>query len=438
MSIQIITLLMFGFMIIVLATGLPVAFVLGSVALIFGLIVWGPSGLDIIASQATSVMTSWVFIAGPLYIFMAMILERAGIADNLYKMIYLWIGRVKGGLAVGTVFICAIFAAMVGVVAAATITMGLIALPSMLKRNYDKRIAIGCISAGGALGQLIPPSVVLIIYAFVTNQSVGRLYAAAYLPGILMAILFIAYILIRCRIQPTLGPPIPIEEAGTWKDKFQSLKAIILPALLILAVMGTLFGGICTPTESAAIGAIGSLICVAIYRKFTFKLLQEVCMTTFKFTGFVTFILIGSGCFSAIYAGAGAKEIVEQLFAALPLGDWGILILMQLSFFVMGMFLDDIPILMLTAPIYVPIIKSLGFNADWFAILFMINMQMAYLTPPFGMVLFYMKSVVPKNIGMGDIYSSIWPFVTIQGMVLVSCMMFPQIVLFLPNLIFNR
>lgn len=438
MSIATLTALLFGSLILGIVTGLPICFVLGGVGAVFCVWLWGFEGLFTIVTKTAQGMDSFVLMAVPLFILMANILERSGVADALYVAMHRWAGKLRGGLAMGTVGICTLFAAMSGISGAATVTMGMIALPEMLKRKYNTTIAIGCVQAGGALGILIPPSVTFIIFALFTESSVGRLFLGGVFPGLLLAILFITYIAIRCRIQPEAGPPLPPEERVGWHEKFASLKSLILPVIVIIMVLGSLFSGIATPTEAAAVGALGALIAALVNRRFNWKMLYESCLRTLRLHCFLMFIIFGAFTFAAVYQGIGAQRLVEQIFEMLPGGRWGALIVMQLSFFFLGMFLDTTPIIALTAPMYVPLITALGFDIIWFGVLFVMNMEMGFLTPPFGFNLFYMKAVVPKGITMEQIYRSVIPFVLLQGTGLVIVMLFPQIALFLPNLVFGK
>jgi tripartite ATP-independent transporter DctM subunit len=329
-----------------------------------------------------------------------------------------------------------IFAAMVGIVGAATVTMGLIALPAMLKRNYKTSLAIGCISGGGALGFLIPPSVTMIVYASLSNLSIGKMFLAGIIPGLLLATLFISYILIRSLINPELAPPIPVEERATWTEKWVSVKNLALPFILIFSIMGTIFSGLATPTEAAAVGAVVAMV-IVIFRMKSFKKSMPVVANAAEKAAFLTsmvlWIIIGCLAFSAVVNTLGLPMLLKDLIDSIGLNRWSVLIAMQISFFLLGMVMDDLPIIMITVPIYVPLITLLGFNPLWFGILFIVNMQMAYLTPPFGFVLFYMKGVVPPGVTMGDIYKSVWPFIGLQTVCLVLIMVFPEIVLWLPS-----
>jgi tripartite ATP-independent transporter DctM subunit len=383
------------------------------------------------------VMKNFLLIAIPLFIFMGLILRDSGIADDLFAAIHKWSGSIKGGLGMGTVVICAVIAAMAGVSGAATMSMGVIALPAMLERKYDKRIAIGLVQAGGALGFLIPPSVMMIYYAFLTGESVGQLFAAGMIPGLMLAGMYIIYIGVRCHFRPEMGPPLPHEERATWKEKIKVTRALILPSSLVALVLGSIFLGIASPTEASAMGAFGALVCAAIRGRFTWSLLKDTSLQTVKLTGFNFWMIIGAIVYSKVFTIMGATAMLESAIAGLGVNRWIILIIMQLSFFVLGMFLDDIAIIFICMPVYIPVIRALGFDSVWFAILFVVNMQMAYLTPPYGINLFYMRAVAPKGIVLGDIYRSVIPFVAIQAVGLAIIMRFPDIALFLPRLLFR-
>jgi tripartite ATP-independent transporter DctM subunit len=380
----------------------------------------------------------FVLLAIPLFILMASILQRSGIADALYGTIHKWFGGLNGGLAAGTVIIAAMFAAMSGVAAAATVSLGLIALPAMLKRKYNKVMVTGAIQAGGALGILIPPSVEMIVFALFAKQSVGKMFMGGVFPGLLLATFFIIYILIRCYLRPSLGPALAKEERANWREKFGSLKQVILPVLVILGVLGSIYMGIATPTESAAVGVFGALVSAAIYGTFNWAMLKESGFTTLRVSTMIMWILFGSYAFSSVYIALGASEVVKQGLSLMPGGRWGILIGMQISFFILGTILDTFGIIMITAPLYLPIIAELGFDPLWFGILYVMNVEMAFLTPPYGICLFYMKSVAPKEVTMLDIYRSIIPFVGLQALGLILVMIFPQIAMWLPGTMIRK
>ena len=431
MSIAAVSIILFGSLFLLLALGLPVAFCLGGVAILFTYLLWGPEALRMVAYVAFENWTTPIFIAGILFLMMGSILQRSGIAEDMFQAIHLWLGRVKGGLAMGTVLVCTIFAAIVGVSGVATVTMGLIALPAMLQRRYDKRIALGTIAAGGALGILIPPSVIMILYCMVARESLGDMFAGGILPGLLLATLYIIYIGVSGQLRPHLFPP--SEEAVSWKERVVSTRAIILPVLLITLVLGTIYTGVCTPSEAAAIGAFGSLICAAIYRRLSWKIFREACQETFSIGGMVAWVLLGAGVFNNLYRAMGAKTMILDLVGGLKVTPWLVILAIQLMIFIFGMVMDDFAIVMLFAPIAAPIAQELGFNTLWFGILFMVNMQAAYVTPPYGFNLFYLKSIVPKDITMGDIYRAIWPIIILQLIGLALIMVFPPIALWLPG-----
>jgi tripartite ATP-independent transporter DctM subunit len=373
---------------------------------------------------------------------MAGMLERSGVAEDLYRGIQLWMGGLAGGLAIGTVVISTVFAAMVGLSSAAVLTIGIIALPAMLRRGYHKLIALGSISAGGALGILIPPSIVMVVYATEGGVvspdspgvvSVGRLFLAGIIPGLLLAALFIVYIGLRCYFQPAMGPPLQTDARPSGREKFNSLKSLILPVLLVVMVLGSVLGGITTPSEAAAVGAAGAILSAAIYRRLTWQNFKEASYMTLKLTSMIMWILLAGRCFRALYFASGAAQLLRDTLTTLPFGAWGIIIAMQVILLVLGCLLDPFAITILALHIFVPIVSSLGFNLVWFGILFIVNMEMAYLTPPVGLNIFYMKGIVPEGTTMGDIYRSVVPFVLIQALVLVLIMVFPQLALWLPG-----
>jgi len=307
----------------------------------------------------------------------------------------------------------------------------------MLKRGYDKSIPLGCIMAGGALGQLIPPSVMMIIYGSVSGLSVGKLFVGGVFPGLLLATLFIGYILIRSYLNPSLCPALPPEERADWREKFVSLRAVFLPIALVVSVLGSIFMGIATPTEAAAVGALGAIVCAAIHRRFNWDLLKGAAFTTMKTSAMIMWILLCAGMFASLYSGLGASKLARELLEAYPLGPWGVLICLQVLWFILGCLMDGLSILMITSPIFLPLVSLFGYDPIWFAILFIINTQMGYLTPPFGVNLFYMKGVAPKDITIEDIYRSVIPFVILQMIGLVMCILFPLICTWAPGLMFK-
>jgi tripartite ATP-independent transporter DctM subunit len=432
------TILMLILLFFLLITGLPIVFVIGGLGIVFSFFLWGPGALSMLIFPTYGLMQVFLLCALPLFIFMGLILQKAGIADEMFEAIYKLAGGLRGGLGVGTIIVCAIFAAMVGVSGAATVAMGLIALPAMLKRGYSKILATGTIQAGGALGLLIPPSIPFLVYAFVGQQSAGMLFASGVFPGLLLSFLYIAYIIGRSAIQPEVAPALPVEERVNFKNKIKSLKSLILPLLIIASVIFFIIFGVTTITEASVIGATGAIIAAAVKKRLNWLMLKESLYRTAIVTSMVMWIALAAVCFGNIYTGLGASALVHSALNSLGLGPWGILIFMQLSFFILGCFLDDTAILFLTIPLYLPIVVKLGFDPIWFGTLFVINMQMAFITPPYGLNLFYMKGVVPKGITMVDLYKSVVPFVIIQAIGLATVMIFPQIALWLPNALFSK
>lgn len=433
----VVTGIMFGGMFLLMATGLPLIFSLGAVAMVSAILLWGPEALNTVYVQAVGLGQISMLVALPLFIFMGLVLQRSGVAERLFGAIHLIMGGLRGGLAMGTVIICALIAAMVGVSAAAVVSMTLIALPAMLKRKYDKRLVTGTILAGGTLGFLIPPSTMMIMFGFLSITPVGRLYAGGLFPGIMLATIYIVYIAIRCHFQPNLGPPIAEEERVGWMKKLIASKHLVLPMILIFLVLGLMFMGVASITEASAVGAGGALICAAVYRSLTWRVLEESLIETTKVMGMVMWIGISALFFSSIYTGLGAPQMVQHLVAQLAVGRYIILAAILVSYFIMGMILDDYAILFITVPIYVPLIVSLGFDKVWFGTLYIMSMQTAYLTPPYGLSLFYMKSATPPEVTLTDIYRSVLPFVALQSVGIILVVIFPEIALWFPGIIFG-
>lgn len=430
------SLLLFPLVLFLLITGQPIAFILGGVGVVLTYFLWEPHALNMVAHRIFHLMSSYTVVCVGMFIFMGVLLERCGMVNDLFKVIYLWSGRLRGGLAVGTVAICMLFSAMTGVSGPTAAIMGLTTLPEMLKRNYDKQIALGCISAGAALGILIPPSVTMVIYAIIAEESVGHLFAGGIIPGLLLGFLFSIYIILRCLFQPNLAPTLPPEERATWLEKIISLKGIILPLCLIFAVMGTIFLGVATPTEASGAGAFGAIIIAAIYKKLNWALIKEACFRTARVSAMGLWIYVGALVFTTVYAATGAQQQVANLLLTIP-GEWGPIIAMQIIWIVLGCFIDPWGIIMLTAPVFLPVIAELNLSFVWFGVLFIMNMQMAYITPPFGFDLFYLKGVAPPEVSLVDIYKSVWPFFFCQLLGLTLVILFPQLVLWLPGIIFG-
>lgn len=432
-----VTLGMFSSMLLLLAMGAPLTWALLIVGVGSAYFLWGPSGLELLASSAFSAMDNFLLVALPMFIFMGLMLQRSGITDALFDMINKLMGSIPGGLGMGTVIICAIIAAMAGVSGAATVSLGIIALPSMLKRGYDKKLVTGTIMAGGALGFLIPPSVLMIVYAFLARESIGKLFAAGLMPGLLLAGLYMTYIYFFARKYPEKAPCIAEEERVYGIDKIKALKALILPGLLIGTVLGFIIGGVTSPSEASAVGAAGSILCAAIYRTLTWQILKEVLMSTTKLMGMLLWITVAAVFFSKVYIGLGAGVLISELVEDSSLSPYMVILAMLVTYFILGMFLDDFAIVFITVPLFVPVVRELGFDTVWFAVLFIISMQTAYLTPPFGYNLFYMRSVAPPSITIYDLYKAVIPFIILQVIGLALVVAFPQIALWLPGVIFG-
>jgi len=436
MSIELVTLTMFGSLIIGLILGLPLSFVLGGIAVGYTYLLWGPQALFMIVSRSFDWSTNVLILCLPYFITMGLLLERSGIAGDLYEMFYRWVGFLKGSLAIVTVVVCAVVAAMTGNTGAGTVSTGIIAYPAMIKRNYDKRLVIGTIASAGTLGILIPPSVMFIIIGMVCGVSVGKLFAGGVLSGMMLAGLFILFIVVRTFLNPKLAPPAPV--AFSRAEKMKSLAGVIPPLFIIVAVLGTLFGGLATPTEAASIGVCAVAVSIAIRRRFNWRMFQDVCYTNLKLSCMVLWIIIGASCFVSLYSALGAKEFLEGLVVGLGLSRWFVIILMMLILFILGMFLDPAGIIMLAAPVFYPIIIKLGFDPIWFGVLFVINLQMGYISPPFGYNLFYMKSICGSDVRIEEIYLSVLPFLGIMAIGLAIIMVFPQLATWLPSILIKK
>jgi len=440
---------MFGGLGVLLLLGLPMAFCTGSLAILFLYLFGTPQMLNMLPSRVFPFMTDYQLSAVPLFIFMAAILEKAGVIEELYDVVYKWLGGVKGGLASATVISCTLLAAMVGVVGATEVTMGMIALPAMLRRNYDAKLAIGSLLAGGTLGILIPPSVMAIVYAVVAQQSLGELLVGSVFPGFLLSAMYISYVSVRCVINPALGPALPKEERITFVEKLILLRRTILPVLLIILVLGVIFLGIATPVEAAGIGTFGAFLVCAAHRQLTWETIREAGVATLKATAMVMWIFFGATMFVGFFILKGGQTFVADSILGTGLPPYGVLLLMMAILFVLGMFLDWVGILLLTVPIFLPILKSLTFAGVlslpgvaphdvplWYGVIFIVNMQMAFLSPPFGYSLFYLKSVAPPQITMATIFRAAVPFICLQAIGVGLCILFPGLVVWLPKMIY--
>src|SRR3954468_24316762 len=445
------TILLFGSLAVLLSLGLPMAFCTGSLAVICLFVFGTPQMLNMMPSRIFPFMTDYQLSAVPLFIFMAAMLEKAGIIEELFDVIYKWLGALRGGLASATVLACTVLAAMVGVVGATEVTMGMIALPAMLRKGYDEKLACGSLLAGGTLGILIPPSVMAIVYPVVAQQSLGELLIGSVFPRLLLSGTYIIYITIRCYINPSLGPALPPEERVSFKEKLRLLRNTIAPIFLILLVLGVIFFGIATPVEAAGIGTFGALIVCALNRRLNWVNISEASMATLKATSMVMWIFFGATMFVGFFIVKGGQTFVADSIIGTGLPPYGILGLMMVVLFVLGMFLDWVGILLLTVPIFVPILLKLSSDGVfgiagvkpedvplWYGVIFMVNMQMAFLSPPFGYSLFYLKSVAPPEITMATIFRAAVNFMGLQWLGVGLCIVFPSIVLWLPSVLYAR
>ncbi len=423
-------------MMVLMITGQRVFGAIGFVAVIFALFLWGDGGSELAFSANMKVMKWYPLLTLPLFIFMGYILSESGIAEDLYKAFHVWMGPVDGGLAIGTIGLMVIISAMNGLSVAGMAIGASIALPELLRRGYDKIMVTGVIQAGSSLGILVPPSVVLVLYGMIARQPVGQLWLAGALPGFMMAGLFIIYIYVRCKFQPHLGPALSLEERNKYSlsDKLKLLSAGIIPLFIFFSMTGLFLMGITSLVESSAVGAISALIAAIARRKMTFGILHVSVEKTLMISCMFMWIIMAALTFGAVFDGLGAVKAIEVFFLAkLGLDPWTVLILMQLSFILMGMFLDDTAMLVIVAPLYIPMVKVLGFDLIWYGVLYTITCQIAYMTPPFGYNLFLMKAMAPKEVTLGDIYRSVTPFVLIMMVGLTLVMVFPQIALWLPS-----
>lgn len=434
MPVDTLTLLLLGALVAALAIGVPIAFATGSVAVIFAVWLFDVNTLNLVVSRVYTLMTNQILVAVPLFILMAMILERGGIADDIFKAAYIWSGRIRGGLAVAVILSCALMAAMVGVIGAEIVTMGIVALPAMLKRGYSKSLALGTICAGGGLSTLIPPSVVLIMYALTSGSSIGQLYMAGVGPGLLLAGFYIAYVVILSWLKPEVAPAAPREELDIpLREKLGYVANLILPSFVVFSVLGTLYLGIATPTEAAGMGVVGSVIAAAVNRRLNVANIMYAVVETTKVTAMLYWLFFGASALVGVYTIAGGTQYLTDLINGLPIGKWGIYAVVNIVWIALGCVIDWIGILLLTAPIFVPVLVGLGFDPVFIGVIFCMNMQISYISPPFGPAAFYLKGAAPPDITIGQIFMSVWPFLGLQVLALITVTIFPEIAMWLPR-----
>ena len=440
MSYEMIAILMFSGMMLMLLTGQRVFGAIGFVGALAGLLLWGTGGVDVPFAAAMKLMKWYPLLTLPMFIFMGYVLSESKIADDLYKMFHVWMGPVNGGLAIGTILLMVLISAMNGLSVAGMAIGATIALPELLKRGYDKIMVTGVIQAGSSLGILVPPSVVLVLYAMIARQPVGQLWLAGILPGLMMAGLFVIYIAIRCRINPELGPALPKEERNVpMAEKMRLLRAGVLPLVIFATMMVPFVNGWTSLVESSAIGAVTAFLAAVVKGRMTKEVFETSVRQTLAISCMFMWIILAALGFGAVFDGLGAVRAIESFFTEqLGLSPWAILILMQLSFLLMGTFLDDTAMLVIVAPLYIPLVRALGFDLIWYGVLYTITTQIAYMTPPFGYNLFLMRAMAPPEIGLRDIYRSIVPFVAVMVVALAIVMAFPEIALWLPEQVYGR
>jgi len=434
MSIGLITILLFGGLLTLLLLGVPVTFALGSITIVLTYFVEGADSLYTVATTTYQQITSPTLMTIPLFLIMGNFLVKSGISELMYNGLNYWLSGLRGGLAIVSIGVC-VSLAMCGGFGPGILTMGLVAVPAMLKHGYSKNIALGSVMAGGVLGEIIPPAIIMIIFAFIARISIGKLFFGGFVPGMMLASLYILFIVFTGIINPEALPMTKVEVS--WRMRFKVLKEIAMPALLVIMVLGSIFKGIATPTEAAGVGALGSIIICALYGKLNIQVIRDSCMETLKITGMVLWILIPATLLGVFYVSVGAQEMIMDLIGSLDVNRYVILFFMQIILLMFGMFMDDYAVVTICAPIMLPIAVLLGFDPIWFSILFILNMQMAYMTPPFGWALIMMKAVAPPEITTRDIWRAIPPFVLIQLFVLILVMVFPAIATWLPNLMFK-
>jgi len=433
-------LIMFGVLTILLMFGFPVAFTLLGTSLVFGLIGFGWDFFNMLPMRIWGTMNNFTLLAVPLFVFMGVMLERSGLAEDLLETMALLFGRMCGGLAVSVVFVGMLLGASTGIVGATVVTMGLISLPTMLRRGYQTELATGVISASGTLGQIIPPSIVLVLLGDIIGVSVGDLFMGAVIPGMMLVGLYCIYIIVYSHLRKECAPTIPQEEweaikaAGLWT---RVAKALIPPLLLMTCVLGSIFAGIASPTEAAAVGASGAIILSILNGRFTWKRLQETMTTTTVLTCMVFIILVGAGAFGLVFRGLGGDHVIREYITHLAFDKWTVMIIVMSIIFVIGFFLDFIEITFIHIPVLAPIMEDFGFDPLWFAILFAVNLQTSFMTPPFGFSLFYLKGVAPPDVRTGHIYKGIIPFVILQIIGLGLVVAFPEMATWLPRVVFG-
>ncbi|MCR4442329.1 MAG: TRAP transporter large permease subunit [Peptococcaceae bacterium] len=421
--------------------GMPIAFALAGISAAVGVLTQGPQVFEMFRLGVYSILGDYIFLAVPLFVFMGGMIEKTGITQRMFDTLYIWMGGLRGGLAIVTIIIGTILAACVGVVAASVIMLGMIGIPAMLNKGYDKKLICGAICASGSLGILIPPSVMIVMYGPTASLSVGKLFMAAFTPGVLLSGLYILYVYVRCLIKPELGPPVSIEERQIpfVKKLVMLLTSLFPPLLLIFAVLGSIIFGLATPTEASAVGALASVLLAAGYRSLTLEALKDVCLSTVKVSCLAQMVAWGAKMFTNLFLKMGCGDVVTNALLSIPLGKWGTFFVIMALLFVLGMFIDWLGIIFIMVPIVTPLAKVLGFDPIWFAMMIIVNLQFSFITPPFAYAIFYLKGIVKDEWGIAtkDIISGIIPYLGLIAIAIILFIAFPNIILWLPNLKFN-
>lgn len=438
LSPELVTILMLGSVLVLVITGFPLAYIIGFIGIALGIFLWGEQVSSVFYLRVYRLMLNRVLLAVPLFVFMGAMLERSGIIERLYATLYLWLGGFRGGLAVVTVIVGTIMAATVGVITASVTLLTLVALPSMVKRGYSKSFAAGAVTAGGILGILIPPSVMIVVYGPMAEISVGKMFFGAFIPGFMLSAGYISYIVIRAFVQHDIGPPVPVEERAVpfVKKTGMLLVSLVPPAILIFSVLGVIFMGIATPTEAAATGAFMATLLTIGYRRFNLRVLTDVLTTMLRLSGFIFLVGSMSFAFVGVFLGFGANEVVTELVLSMPGGKWGAFGVIMFVVFMLGFFIDWIGILFIMVPIITPIFETLGFDPVWAAIMVCVNLQTSFMTPPFAMGIYICRGAADPSLGVVvmDIIRGIIPYVIIVLVVLVLLAIFPHLITFLPGL----
>lgn len=440
MSGEVIVFSMIAILIFLIISGVPIAIAMSGLGIIYGLIFVGPQVASLFFLRIFGVFQDYVIVAVPLFVIMGIAIEKAGLAERLYDAMYVIFGQLRGGLLIATILVATLFAAATGVIAASIVAMGLIALPTMLKYKYDKSIATGAICAGGTLGILIPPSVMIVLYGPMSGLSVARLFMGAFTPGLLLAFFYIVYVAVRSYLNPALAPAMPKEQFAKYSplDKVKLFSTSVLPVgALIIAVLGSIFFGLAAPTEAAGMGALMAMILAAAYGQLTFANLKEILVGTLKTTSMIYFILVGAGFFTGTFLRLGGAAVVRDMIMGLPFGVFGTIVFLLGVVFIMGMFIDWIGIIMIVVPLFTPVVAAMGVDGIWFALMVMVVLQTSFLSPPFAYSIFFLKGVAPPGVHTGDIYRGVWPFIILQLLVIILCGFIPELITWLPDLMYN-